>query len=71
MAVERKHARELRRFLDAHATVRTCDQIGGFPRTRRRGWPSAEQLGSEPTALVTYDGRLAEAARKAGLPGAE
>lgn len=29
---------------------------------------SAEQLGSELTALVTYDGRMAEAARKAGLP---
>ncbi|TNC27635.1 PIN domain-containing protein [Amycolatopsis alkalitolerans] len=36
---------------------------------------SAEQLGSELTALVTYDSRMAEAARKAGLavtmPGAE
>lgn len=29
---------------------------------------SAEQLGSELTALVTYDGRMAETARKAGLP---
>ena len=29
---------------------------------------SAEQLGSELTSLVTYDVRMAEAARKAGLP---
>ncbi|GHF64727.1 putative nucleic acid-binding protein [Amycolatopsis bartoniae] len=29
---------------------------------------SAEQLGSELTALVTYDSRMAEAGRKAGLP---
>jgi len=29
---------------------------------------SAEQLGAELTALVTYDARMAEAAREAGLP---
>ena len=29
---------------------------------------SAEQLGSELTALVTYDVRMADAAREAGLP---
>lgn len=112
VVVERQHARALRRFLDANATVktctntigfvetvRTCDQIGGFPnlmsallrehseikltdtiRDAAARVPglvrsldaihvaSAEQLGSELRALVTYDGRMAEAARKAGLP---
>ncbi|WP_236788374.1 PIN domain-containing protein [Amycolatopsis sp. GM8] len=112
VVVERQHAQDLRRFLDAHATVktytntigfvetvRTCDQIGSFPNlmaTLLRDHnelkvtdavrdaairvpgalrsldalhvASAEQLGSELTALVTYDGRMAETARKAGLP---
>lgn len=112
VVVERAHAEDLHRFLDAHAqdltctntigfieTVRTCDQIGTFPNlmatllrdhnelkisdsvrdaaVRVHGMlrsldaihvASAEQLGSELTALVTYDHRMAEAARKAGLP---
>ena len=112
VVVQRQHARDLRRFLDEHAlvktctntigfveTVRSCDQIGDFPnlmatllrdhneikvtdtiRDAAARMPalvrtldamhvaSAEQLGSELTALVTYDVRMAEAARKAGLP---
>lgn len=108
----RKHAKELGRFLDAHAqartctstigfveTVRTCDQIGAFPNLMasllrdhaeilltgeiRDGAAaltgavrtldaihvaSAEVLGAELTALVTYDIRVADAARAAGLP---
>ncbi|MTD58980.1 type II toxin-antitoxin system VapC family toxin [Amycolatopsis pithecellobii] len=109
--VRRRHADELDAFLSARKetthtntigfieTVRTCDQIGGFPNlmaTLLRDHneikltdairdaavrvpdtlrsldaihvASAELLGSELTALVTYDVRMAEAARKAGLP---
>ncbi|GAA5164179.1 MULTISPECIES: type II toxin-antitoxin system VapC family toxin [Amycolatopsis] len=109
--VRRRNAEALDAFLSAHEdvtctstigfveTVRTCDQIGGFPnlmatllrdhneikvtdviRDAAARVPglvrsldaihvaSAEQLGSELTALVTYDSRMAESARKAGLP---
>lgn len=112
VVVERRHASELRRFLDLHAqartctstigfveTVRTCDRIGAFPnlmatllrehaeievtgrvRDAAASVPglvrsldavhvaSAGLLGSELIALVTYDRRMADAARESGLP---
>lgn len=43
----------------AHGMLRSLDAIHVA---------SAEQIGAELTALVTYDHRMAEAARKAGLP---
>lgn len=110
--VARRHAVELRRFLDAHGTtgtctstlgfvetVRVCDTIGDYPNlmarllrehneirvtdrirdaaamvpTRLRSQDaihvaSAEALGPDLTALVTYDKRMADAARAVGLP---
>ena len=112
LVVGRRFTKNLGRFLDDHGqartctstigfveTVRTCDQIGGFPnlmasllqdhaeilltdeiRDAAAAVPgtvrsldaihvaAAEALGSELTALVTYDIRMADAARAAGLP---
>ena len=112
IVVERGHAAELRKFLDAHATeptctstlgfvetVRSCGRIGSYPNLMARlrsdhaeipvtamvrdaaanapgtlrsldaiHVASAGLLGPELTALVTYDHRMAEAARGAGLP---
>lgn len=112
LLVGRPYAKELGRFLEAHAgartctstigfveTVRSCDQIGAFPHLMASllrdhaeilvtdeirdaaaaliggvrtldaiHVASAEMLGAELTALVTYDIRMADAARAAGLP---
>jgi uncharacterized protein len=112
IVVERKYARELRKYLNHHATlrtitstigfvetVRTCDQLGSYPNLMARllhdheevrvtnrvreaaanvpgmlraldamHVASAQQLGPELTALVTYDRRMADAARDNGLP---
>ncbi|HVV10086.1 hypothetical protein [Amycolatopsis sp.] len=71
--VRRRHADALDEFLGAQEIKLTdAVRVPGMSRSVDAiHVASAEQLGSELTALVTYDSRMAEAARKAGLPVAE
>lgn len=62
----------LRQYQDVKATDRVRDDAARLPGRLRSldavHVASAALLGSELIALVTYDQRMADAARSAGLP---